>query len=114
VEETNVARRFGGKKVEKSMKLCQVWKIVAGVCALVPACALGGESPTTTLAQNDGPRAVNKKTEDGKSGPPALKKFTIRVLDRDGNPVAGAHVGLGAHLGTQDEPKKPDGTDADG
>jgi peroxiredoxin len=42
------------------------------------------------------------------------------VLDRDGHPVVGAHVGLGAHFGALDEPKKPDqtkksdGTDADG
>jgi hypothetical protein len=96
------------------MKLCCVWKIVAAVCALVPASVLAGESPSLTLAQNDANRAATRKTDDSKPELAPLKKLSIRVLDRDGNPVAGAHVGLGAHFGTQDEPKKPDGTDADG
>ena len=73
-----------------------------------------GNRPRITLAQNDAARAVTRKTDEFKSELPPLKKLTVRVLDRDGNPVAGAHVGLGAHLGTQDEPKKPDATDADG
>ncbi len=81
------------------MKLCHAWKIVALFCALVPAGALGGKPPAITVAQNDATRAVARKTDDPKLELPPLKKLTVRVLDRDGNAVVGAHVGLGAHFG---------------
>ncbi|HEV8071552.1 MAG TPA: redoxin domain-containing protein [Planctomycetaceae bacterium] len=111
------------------MSIRGAWRTAAAICALVPALAAGGERPASVqtawpahrasqiqLVQNDAAsrEVAVKKGQDPKPEPPPLKKLTVRVLDRDGNPVVGAHVGLGAHFGALDEPKKSDGTDADG
>jgi hypothetical protein len=103
------------------MRACRAWKLAAVVCVLFPASsAIGGNNgPTIALAQNSPPShaasdSAAKNPEDSKPTLAPIKKLTVRVLDPEGNPVVGAHVGLGAHLGTAVEPKKPADTDADG
>jgi peroxiredoxin len=114
------------------MKTDHAWKLAVAICVVLPACAAGGDlrsvaqtaSPAhrlslISLAQNsapaDAPRsAVAQKGNETKPELPPLKKLTVRVLDPSGSPVAGAHVGLAAHFGGQDQPKKPADTDSDG
>src|SRR5579862_3932139 len=81
-------------------------KLAAAVCLLLPAWATADG-----LAQNDS-KPETKSAEQTRSERQPLKKLSVRVLDPDRNPVAGAHVGLAAHFG--DVPKKPSDADADG
>jgi peroxiredoxin len=89
------------------MRVAQAQKTLAAAGTLLVIFALGGQSQPLLLAQNE-------KGADAKPPLAPLKKLTVRVLDAEGNPVAGAHVGLAAHFGPADEPKKPADTDADG
>ena len=86
----------------------RISRIGVAVCALLSGHALSETSPL--VAQSE----PAQKTAEAKAELPAIKKLTVRVLDADGNPVSGAHVGLGAHFGPRDDSKKPANTDADG
>jgi hypothetical protein len=102
------------------MNIVHARKLAATIWILLPLWAAGSDSvAATALAQSDlqsdaQTNAAAKKVDDSKPDLAPLRKLTVRVLDPQGNPVAGAHVGLSAHLGPPDEPKKPADTDTDG
>jgi hypothetical protein len=102
------------------MKIFRSGKLAAAIWILVPIWAAGSANFTVrVLAQTSSPneapsKSAAKKADDAKPDLPALKKLTVRVLDSAGKPVAGAHVGLAAHFGMLDQPKKPADTDGDG
>jgi hypothetical protein len=93
------------------MKLLQAW-VVAVLSALLPAWAVAAE-PNLALAQNSPSAAAASEAARTPVLAP-LPKLTVRVLDPEGSPVAGAHVGIGASFGGQEQPKKSDNVDADG
>src|SRR5437016_5994293 len=116
------------------MKMSHTWKLIAAICILFAVCAANDQAiavaprngaPSQDTSRTDKrdaakPDQAAKKGDDSKPATPdaspksdvtPLKKLTVRVRDPDGKPVAGAHVGLSAHWGTADEPKKPADTD---
>jgi hypothetical protein len=102
------------------MKIVHARKLAATIWILLLLWAAGRDNVTVTALAQTAPQndaqanAAAKKVDEPKPDLAPLKKLTVRVLDPNGNPVAGAHVGLAAHLGPPDEPKKPADTDADG
>jgi peroxiredoxin len=105
------------------MNTVRACKWACAVCAVFSTWTLGAGVPVS-LAQvsssagssgGAGPSSGAATKSDGSKAEPApLTKLKVRVLDPDGNPVAGAHVGLAAHFGVSDDAKKPADTDADG
>jgi hypothetical protein len=108
------------------MNLCRAGKLAVAVGALFCAEVRGADGPRVTVAlvsaQTKTPSAQAKtgdadpakQSDEPKAEAAPLKKLTIRALDAEGSPVSGAHVGLGAHFGGAEEPKKPSDRDADG
>jgi hypothetical protein len=95
----------------RSMKLHQAWTF-AVLSVWVPAWAVAADS-NPALAQTS-PRAAAASEAAKTTVLAPLPKLTVRVLDAEGSPVAGAHVGIGATFGGQEQPKKSDNADADG
>lgn len=93
------------------MKLLQSW-IVVFMSVLLPAWVVAAAS-NIVLAQNS-PSATAASEAATTPVLARLPKLTVRVLDPEGSPVAGAHVGIGATFGGQEPPKKPGDADADG
>ncbi len=108
------------------MNLCRAAKLAVAVGALLCAEVRGAEGPRVAVAlvstQTKTPSTQAKtgdadaaaKSDEPKAEAAPLKKLTLRALDPEGSPVSGAHVGLGAHFGGAEEPKKPSDRDADG
>jgi hypothetical protein len=95
-----------------SIRAC---KWVCAVCAVCSAWTLAGV-PLSLGQDSSSPdkSGASAKGEQPKADPGPLTKLKVRVLDPEGNPVAGAHVGLGARFGVADDTKKATDTDSDG